>query len=115
MSVGLSRRKLLVAGACLIAAPAIVRYSSLMPVKLFYNQKIKTFLCKVLDPDEDEWLVSVAEYTLELAPMQVYGQLPQTSKELNYIEQAIRILERDIYAPTLVDIRKWQQKNKLLS
>ena len=31
----MDRRKLILGGACLIAAPAIVSYSSLMPVKLF--------------------------------------------------------------------------------
>ncbi len=31
----MDRRSLIIGGACLIAAPAIVRYSSLMPVKLF--------------------------------------------------------------------------------
>ncbi len=61
----MNRRKLIIGGACLIAAPAIVRYSSLMPVKLFYNQKIQIFLCKALDPDADEWLVPIEEDAFE--------------------------------------------------
>ncbi len=51
----MDRRELITTGLCLIAAPAIVRYSSLMPVKVIDE----LMPVKVIDDWETKWRVNV--------------------------------------------------------
>jgi hypothetical protein len=49
--VTLSRRKLFVVGAGFLAAPAIIRCSSLMPVKAWLDDDLVTIVIPVIFPD----------------------------------------------------------------
>ncbi len=93
----MDRRKLIIGGACLIAAPAIVRYSSLMPVKVF-------------DDWETEWRVNViakskrlrAEYTIELADNNQYrSRCTKVSQVMNDLAQEIK---DNAHLPQLITI-----------
>ncbi len=94
----MDRRKLILGGACLIAAPAIVRYSSLMPIKVFRPDDV--WICeyeKKIWPGIQQWRLEQTQ--LAIRGLDAEAELrnilrSEVQKEVN--QEVIKLLNEGI-------------------